>query len=136
MIKPFLLHSCSIKALFITAFQVADALAEELQLRGNSTSEGMENRRDKRVQQEAVRLAGRRSVRSACGKAFKEVLPFVESEKCPLIVKPVESAGSDGVKKCETKDASKKRIGDVGRAKREAGVRSRLSHLVVPKRVV
>ena len=59
---------------------MADALAEQLGLRGNSTADGMENRRDKRVQQEAVRLAGARSVRSACGKCWPEVKAFAEQE--------------------------------------------------------
>eukprot|EP00913_Durusdinium_trenchii_P013052 g12252.t1 len=54
-----------------TGVQVADALAEQMGLRGNSIKGGLENRRDKQE-------------------------PF------PIIVKPVESAGSDGVKLCQT----------------------------------
>eukprot|EP00438_Fugacium_kawagutii_P001353 Skav232145 [mRNA] locus=scaffold1040:22588:24689:- [translate_table: standard] len=94
--------------------QVADALAEFMGLRGNSTADGMDNRRDKRVQQNAVKKAGVRSVRSACGTTWSEDGIFGEvgnapvatsaEENYPLIVKPVESAGSDGVKKCNTKD--------------------------------
>lgn len=85
-----------------TGVKVADALAEFLNLRGNSIADGMENRRDKRVQQEAVKAAGLRSVRSACGTSWSEVSDFAAQEALPLIVKPVESAGSDGVKKCNT----------------------------------
>ena len=55
-----------------TGVKVADALAEFLNLRGNSIADGMENRRDKRVQQEAVKAAGLRSVRSACGTSWSE----------------------------------------------------------------
>merc|ERR1740138_1746708 len=85
-----------------TGVKVTDALAEHLNLRGNSTKNGMENRRDKRVQQEAVAKAGLRSVRSACGTKWEEVAAFTEEEQFPIIVKPVESAGSDGVKLCHT----------------------------------
>ncbi|CAE7433994.1 ddaF [Symbiodinium natans] len=85
-----------------TGVKVADALAESMGLRGNSTAHGMENRRDKRVQQEAVKAAGLRSVRSACGTKWSEVAAFASQEEFPIIVKPVESAGSDGVKKCCT----------------------------------
>jgi biotin carboxylase len=85
-----------------TGVKVADALAEQMGLRGNSTANGMENRRDKRVQQDAVKKAGLRSVRSACGTAWEEVVSFTDTEEFPIIVKPVESAGSDGVKLCHT----------------------------------
>jgi biotin carboxylase len=85
-----------------TGVKVADALAERMGLRGNSTKNGMENRRDKRVQQEAVSKAGLRSVRSACGTNWDDVAEFTRTEAFPIIVKPVESAGSDGVKLCHT----------------------------------
>lgn len=85
-----------------TGVKVADALAEHMGLRGNSTQNGMENRRDKSIQQEAVSKAGLRSVRSACGKHWDEVVEFTRTEAFPIIVKPVESAGSDGVKLCHT----------------------------------
>jgi hypothetical protein len=85
-----------------TGVKVTDALAEHMGLRGNSTANGMENRRDKLVQQDAVAKAGLRSVRSACGKTWDEVVDFTRTETFPIIVKPVESAGSDGVKLCRT----------------------------------
>jgi hypothetical protein len=85
-----------------TGVKVCDALAEHMGLRGNSIANGMENRRDKRVQQEAVKEAGLRSVRSTCGTKWEEVAAFTEEEQFPIIVKPVESAGSDGVKLCHT----------------------------------
>ena len=47
--------------------QVADALSELMGLRGNTTADGMTNRRDKQVQQDAVKAAGLRAVRSVCG---------------------------------------------------------------------
>eukprot|EP00425_Heterocapsa_triquetra_P036439 CAMPEP_0195066106 /NCGR_PEP_ID=MMETSP0448-20130528/11546_1 /TAXON_ID=66468 /ORGANISM="Heterocapsa triquestra, Strain CCMP 448" /LENGTH=439 /DNA_ID=CAMNT_0040097293 /DNA_START=56 /DNA_END=1375 /DNA_ORIENTATION=- len=85
-----------------TGVKVCDALSEHLGLRGNSTANGMENRRDKRVQQDAVKAAGLRSVRSACGTVWDDVVAFTETEEFPIIIKPVESAGSDGVKLCHT----------------------------------
>eukprot|EP00972_Heterocapsa_arctica_P082039 12091482-Heterocapsa_arctica.AAC.1 len=71
-------------------------------LRGNSTRNGIENRRDKQVQQDAVQLAGLRSVRSVCGKAWDEVEAFSKTEAFPIIVKPVASTGLDGVKLCHS----------------------------------
>merc|ERR1740138_645820 len=85
-----------------TGVKVTDTLAEHMGLRGNSTANGMENRRDKRVQQDAVEASGLRSVRSACGTQWEDVAAFTEEEQFPIIVKPVESAGSDGVKLCHT----------------------------------
>jgi biotin carboxylase len=90
-----------------TGVKVADALAEHMGLRGNTTKNGMENRRDKRIQQEAVAKAGLRSVRSACGKTWDEVAEFTLTEAFPIIVKPVESAGSDGVKLCHTPEEAR-----------------------------
>ena len=41
-------------------------------------------------------------VREACGKTYSEVSAFVENESFPIVVKPIESCGSDGVKICRT----------------------------------
>ena len=41
-------------------------------------------------------------VREACGKTYSEVSAFVENESFSIVVKPVESCGSDGVKICRT----------------------------------
>ena len=83
-----------------TGVKVADALSEYMGLRGNTTAHGMQNRRDKQVQQDAVKASGLRAVRSVCGKSWEEVNHFTSTETFPIIVKPVESAGSDGVKLC------------------------------------
>eukprot|EP00434_Breviolum_minutum_P034908 symbB.v1.2.030902.t1/scaffold3529.1/size56507/2 len=50
-----------------TGVKVADALSEYMGLRGNTTAHGMQNRRDKQVQQDAVKASGLRAVRSVCG---------------------------------------------------------------------
>jgi len=81
---------------------LADRLSEELGLKTNGTQ--IPQRRDKKVQQELVKAAGLRSVRQAGGTSWSDVKEFVETEPMPVVVKPVESAGSDGVKLCKTKE--------------------------------
>merc|ERR1711904_213195 len=78
---------------------LADALSSELGVRTNGVSDG---RRDKKRQQELVRAAGLRSVRQAGGTNLSDVKEFLQSEPMPVVVKPVESAGSDGVKLCQS----------------------------------
>ena len=79
---------------------LADALSEELGLLTNGTK--IENRRDKKVQQELIKQAGLRSIRQQAGKSFAEVRDFLEKESYPVVIKPVDSAGSDGVKICRS----------------------------------
>mmetsp|Transcript_29231 Transcript_29231/g.90831 ORF Transcript_29231/g.90831 Transcript_29231/m.90831 type:complete len:427 (+) Transcript_29231:64-1344(+) len=78
---------------------LADALSQHLGLRTNGVSPA---RRDKWRQQECVRRAGLRAVRQACGSRWSELKAFVEAEPMPIIVKPVEGAGSDGVRLCRS----------------------------------
>merc|ERR1711904_512589 len=80
---------------------LADALSSELGVRTNGVSDG---RRDKKKQQELVKKAGLRSVRQAGGIQLSDVKDFLQSEPMPVVVKPVESAGSDGVKLCHTSE--------------------------------
>jgi len=84
---------------------LADALSERLGLLTNGTD--VPNRRDKKVQQELVKEAGLRSVRQASGSTFEEVESFLETEKYPVILKPLDSAGSDGVKLCQSFEEAK-----------------------------
>ena len=80
---------------------VTDALSEALNLRGNGTlSSG--HRRDKWVQQEALKAAGVRYARTVCGTTWKQIATFAETEQYPLVVKPIESAGADGFKLCHS----------------------------------
>jgi len=89
-----------------TGVKVADALSEFLGLRGNGTAQ---NRRDRQLQQDAVKASGLRSVRSVCGKSWKDVCHFTETERFPIIVKPVESGGSGhGIKLCHSADEAEK----------------------------
>jgi len=80
---------------------LTDALSERLGLLSNGTA--VANRRDKKVQQELAKKAGLRSVRQAGGRKFEgDVEEFLKTERYPLIVKPLDSAGSDGVKLCRS----------------------------------
>ena len=82
--------------------KVAENLAELLGLRGNSTVDGFENRRDKRFQQDKVKEAGLRSVRGLQATSWTDEVKAFCAREMPLIIKPVESCGSDGVKLCST----------------------------------
>lgn len=84
---------------------LADALSEKLKVRTNGTR--IPNKRDKKLQQELIKKSGLRSVRQACGVKFEEVEHFLNTEPFPVVLKPVESAGSDGVKLCHTLEEAK-----------------------------
>jgi biotin carboxylase len=77
---------------------LADQLSERMNVRSNGT--GIPNRRDKKIQQELIAAKGMRSVRQAAGTTFAEVEHFLRTETYPVVLKPTESAGSDGVKLC------------------------------------
>ena len=79
---------------------LADALSEFLGLLTNGTD--IPNRRDKKMQQELIRKMGLRSVRQAGGDKLEDVDDFLRTETYPIVLKPNESAGSDGVKLCYT----------------------------------
>ena len=83
----------------------ADALSEALAVRTNGTE--IPNKRDKKLQQELIRKAGLRSVRQASGTKFDHVEAFLKREPFPVVLKPNESAGSDGVKLCFTMEEAR-----------------------------
>jgi len=83
----------------------ADVLSEKLGLLTNGTQ--IPNRRDKKVQQELIAASGMRSVRQAGSDKFEDVEAFLKTESYPLVVKPTESAGSDGVKLCHSFEEAK-----------------------------
>jgi len=87
----------------------ADALSEALGVRTNGTA--IPNRRDKCVQQELVKQAGMRSVRQASGQTMDQVQEFLNTEEYPIVLKPTESAGSDGVKLCHSKEEATEHFG-------------------------
>ena len=59
------------------------------------------------MQQELIKACGLRSVRQAGGAKFSEVESFLRKESYPVVLKPVESAGSDGVKLCHNFNEAK-----------------------------
>ena len=85
----------------------ADILSERLMVRSNGADGVFANRRDKKVQQELVRAAGHRAVRQAGGSKFSEVEEFLRTEEFPVVLKPTDSAGSDGVKLCHNFEEAK-----------------------------
>jgi hypothetical protein len=85
----------------------ADALSECLGLLSNGTEGAFKNRRDKKIQQELIAKQGLRSVRQAGGDKFEDIEGFLMTEDFPVVLKPTESAGSDGVKLCNTFDEAK-----------------------------
>jgi ATP-grasp domain len=85
---------------------LTDAISEQLDLLTNGTA--IPQRRNKQLQQELIHAAGLRSIRQAGGATISDVDKFLLMESYPLVVKPVDSAGSDGVKLCQTyKEANK-----------------------------
>jgi len=85
---------------------LADKLSFELGVLSNGVFPGGD-RRNKSVQSTAVRKSGLRAVREAVGKTWAEVEAFVAQEPLPIVVKPVESAGSEGVKLCMSREEVK-----------------------------
>ncbi len=82
----------------------ADVMSERLLVRTNGAKGVFANRRDKKVQQELVKAAGLRSIRQAAGKTFADVEDFLRKESYPLVLKPTDSAGTDGVKLCHNSE--------------------------------
>merc|ERR1740121_877994 len=85
-------------------------LADKLSMQLGVVSNGvlpLGDRRNKSVQQRAVKAAGLRAVREALGTSWGEVSAFVDRESFPIVLKPVEGGGSFGVKLCTTKESAK-----------------------------
>jgi biotin carboxylase len=77
---------------------LTDAMSELLGVRTNGTE--IKNRGNKKVQQEIIKEAGLRSIRQATGQNIADVHEFLISEKYPVVVKPSEFVGPEGVKLC------------------------------------
>ena len=88
-----------------TGVAMADQLSERMKVRTNGTKAG--NRRDKKFQQEVIRKHGLRSIRQAWGMKFLEVEEFLQNESYPVVLKPNEAGGSEGVKLCNSFDEAK-----------------------------
>ena len=88
-----------------TGVDLADQLSEKMKVRTNGVTLG--NRKDKKFQQEIIRKHGLRSIRQAGGAEFSQVEEFLRSESYPVVLKPSEAAGSEGVKLCNSFDEAK-----------------------------
>jgi biotin carboxylase len=102
-----------------TGVVLADELSEALGLRTNGTA--CKGRRNKSEQQKLVKAAGLRSTREASGTILADVQQFLEHEPMPCIVKPTESCGSDGVKKCSTIQEAEAHFELLMRSQKKAG---------------
>jgi len=86
----------------------ADILSERLAVRTNGAQGVFANRRDKKVQQELIKAVGIRSVRQAAGKEWNDTVEkFLRRETYPVVLKPTDSAGTDGVKLCHNFEEAK-----------------------------
>ena len=64
------------------------------------------DRQNKHVQRNALEMAGCRTVREVCGYSWDVVQGHLKHLGLPMVVKPVQSAGSDGVL-CHSVQAAK-----------------------------
>lgn len=103
-----------------TGVLLADKLSERFQLTTNGTK-GSAARRNKFLMGEKVRAAGLRAVGQLAATKWSQVETFVEKELVPqlkgadfkVIVKPVESAGSDDVTLCHSMDEVRAAFGSI-----------------------
>mmetsp|Transcript_15237 Transcript_15237/g.34244 ORF Transcript_15237/g.34244 Transcript_15237/m.34244 type:complete len:540 (-) Transcript_15237:2177-3796(-) len=88
-----------------TGVELADQLSEAMGLRTNGTALS-EARRNKYVMGETVRKAGLRAVKQVLASEWAVVEAFLSEWPSPFkaIVKPMDSAGSDGVTLCLSKE--------------------------------
>lgn len=84
---------------------LSDALSERLGLPSNGTAQSTA-RRDKSVMAAAVRAAGLRAVQELKTGDVDEAIAWAAArDDWPVVVKPLDSAGTDGVALCEDADA-------------------------------
>lgn len=99
-----------------TGVVLADRLSERMGLTTNGTS-GSEARRNKYLMGEKIRRAGLRTVKQRSVTKWSQIVEFIEQELKPspfrVIVKPVESAGSDDVTLCTSMEEVKRAFGNI-----------------------
>lgn len=92
-----------------TGVELADQLSSRLGLRTNGTEQSLA-RRNKYIMGESVRKAGVRAVKQAFCTNIEQMLVFLDSidihqdGKLRCVCKPVQSAGTDDVFLCQSKD--------------------------------
>ncbi|OQS06403.1 hypothetical protein THRCLA_01559 [Thraustotheca clavata] len=99
-----------------TGVCLADRLTDRMGLPTNGAV-GTEARRNKYLMGEKIRAAGLRAVKQCSATTWSEIVNFIENDLKPepfeVIVKPVESAGSDDVTLCRSMDEVKKAFGNI-----------------------
>lgn len=79
---------------------LADALSERLGLPSNGSALSRA-RRDKNAMSEALRAAGLRAAEALKTPDSAQAVAWAEARAAPVVVKPLDSAGTDGVSVCE-----------------------------------
>eukprot|EP00604_Paraphysomonas_vestita_P002484 CAMPEP_0174818284 /NCGR_PEP_ID=MMETSP1107-20130205/943_1 /TAXON_ID=36770 /ORGANISM="Paraphysomonas vestita, Strain GFlagA" /LENGTH=366 /DNA_ID=CAMNT_0016029931 /DNA_START=229 /DNA_END=1326 /DNA_ORIENTATION=+ len=98
-----------------TGVELADKLSSHFGLRTNGTSQS-EARRNKYVMGETIRAAGIRAVKQLQAQTWGEISTFLnewQPDPYRVIVKPMDSAGSDDVTLCRSEDEVKRAFGHI-----------------------
>jgi len=98
-----------------TGVELADALSEALQLRTNGTALS-EARRNKYVMGETIRSAGLRAVKQLRATTWVEIESWLSEwnpDPFKVIVKPMDSAGSDDVTLCQSWEEVRNAFGNI-----------------------
>jgi len=98
-----------------TGVELADQLSEAMGLRTNGTALS-EARRNKYVMGETVRKAGLRAVKQLRATVWRDIEEWLEDwqpNPFKVIVKPMDSAGSDDVTLCRSMDDVKNAFGNI-----------------------
>jgi biotin carboxylase len=89
-----------------TGVELADQLSEKMNLRTNGTAHG-DARRNKYVMGETIRAAGIRAMKQVKATTVEHVEAFLadwQPDPFKVIVKPMDSAGSDDVTLCSSRE--------------------------------
>jgi biotin carboxylase len=107
--------------------EVADLLAEALGLEGNGTVLSR-SRRDKAAMVEALRAAGVRRAKTWSARTAEEAVTFAtEHGRWPVVLKPADSAGADGVTFCGSAEEVRQVFGKLyGAINRMGGANDRV----------
>ena len=95
--------------------ELADALSEFMGLTTNGTTNS-QARRDKYIMGECIRSAGVRAVKQLKTSKWGEVEAYIRAwnpQPFKVILKPVDSAGSDGVTLCKSMEECRKAFGNI-----------------------
>jgi len=110
-----------------TGVELTDRLCRRLDFRRNGDMNA-EARRNKYLMGEAIRSGGVRAVRQKCITSISEIESFYEMYNTtdddrifPVIVKPVESAGSDSVTKCWNREQLVNAVDKILQSKNQLG---------------